>query len=317
MSPSTRASDTDKGVRSTIPSARRSAWDRLRRRRTAAAGLVVLGMLLASSLAAPLLMGDPDAVDFAAVLQSPSPAHPLGTDQLGRDLLTRVIYGGRISFLIGALAVLLALAAGIPVGVISGYAGGTVDLLVQRGVDLLLAFPGFLLALTLIAVLGVGVTNVVVSVAAAAMPVYIRLFRGATLSIREQAYVEAARALSARDAAIIVRHVLPNSMHEAPAVRPPRIAGTRAGVQYMIRRRGVCGGVRQCWRLWRWPGGRPGRRVHRPLWMCHPGTGRLRRCSRARPRESSAGTRPMIVNSWPTRWVRCTGGLRTPAVQAG
>ena len=212
MSPSTRASDTDKGVRSTIPSARRSAWDRLRRRRTAAAGLVVLGILLASSLAAPLLMGDPDAVDFAAVLQSPSPAHPLGTDQLGRDLLTRVIYGGRISFLIGALAVLLALAAGIPVGVISGYAGGTVDLLVQRGVDLLLAFPGFLLALTLIAVLGVGVTNVVVSVAVAAIPVYVRLVRGATLVIREQTYIEAARALGAGDRAIILRHVLPNCL---------------------------------------------------------------------------------------------------------
>ena len=212
MSPSTRASDTDKGVRSTIPSAGRSAWDRLRRRRTAAAGLVVLGILLASSLAAPLLMGDPDAVDFAAVLQSPSPAHPLGTDQLGRDLLTRVIYGGRISFLIGALAVLLALAAGIPVGVISGYAGGTVDLLVQRGVDLLLAFPGFLLALTLIAVLGVGVTNVVVSVAVAAIPVYVRLVRGATLVIREQTYIEAARALGAGDRAIILRHVLPNCL---------------------------------------------------------------------------------------------------------
>ena len=212
MSPSTRASDTDKGVRSTIPSSGRSAWDRLRRRRTAAAGLVVLGMLLASSLAAPLLMGDPDAVDFAAVLQSPSPAHPLGTDQLGRDLLTRVIYGGRISFLIGALAVLLALAAGIPVGVISGYAGGTVDLLVQRGVDLLLAFPGFLLALTLIAVLGVGVTNVVVSVAVAAIPVYVRLVRGATLVIREQTYIEAARALGAGDRAIILRHVLPNCL---------------------------------------------------------------------------------------------------------
>ena len=212
MSPSTRASDTDKGVRSTIPSAGRSAWDRLRRRRTAAAGLVVLGMLLASSLAAPLLMGDPDAVDFAAVLQSPSPAHPLGTDQLGRDMLTRVIYGGRISLLIGALAVLLALAAGIPVGVISGYAGGTVDLLVQRGVDLLLAFPGFLLALTLIAVLGVGVTNVVVSVAVAAIPVYVRLVRGATLVIREQTYIEAARALGAGDRAIILRHVLPNCL---------------------------------------------------------------------------------------------------------
>src|SRR3989442_8296355 len=114
MSPSTRASDTDKGVRPTIPSAGRSAWDRLRRRRTAAAGLVVLGMLLASSLAAPLLMGDPDAVDFAAVLQSPSLAHPPGTHQLGPELLTRVIYGGRISFLIAALAGVAALPPRVP-----------------------------------------------------------------------------------------------------------------------------------------------------------------------------------------------------------
>jgi len=199
------------GVRGT-PSVGRSAWERLQRRKTAAAGLIILGLLLAASLAAPLLMGDPNEVDFAGVLQPPSLEHLLGTDQLGRDLLTRVAYGGRISFLIGALAVALGLAAGIPVGVISGYVGGTLDLLVQRGVDLLLAFPGFLLALTLIAVLGVGVTNVVVSVAAAAMPVYIRLVRGATLSIREQAYVEAAKALGAGDAAIIVRHVLPNCL---------------------------------------------------------------------------------------------------------
>src|SRR2546421_7065674 len=125
MSPSTRASDTDKGVRSTIPSAGRSAWDRLRRRRTAAAGLVVLGMLLASSLAAALLMGDPDAVDFATVLQSPSLAHPLGTDQLGRDLLTRGIYGGGLSFRSGALAALLARAGECALRRGSGYAGVT------------------------------------------------------------------------------------------------------------------------------------------------------------------------------------------------
>ncbi len=194
------------------PSVGRSVWARLRRRKTAAAGLVVLVLLLAASLVAPLFVGDPNEVDFAQVLWPPSLAHPLGTDQLGRDLLTRVISGGRISFLIGALAVVLALAAGVPVGVISGYVGGTVDLLLQRAVDLLLAFPGFLLALTLIAVLGVGVTNVVVSVAAAAAPVYVRLVRGVTLSIREQAYVEAAKALGAGDAAIIVRHVLPNCL---------------------------------------------------------------------------------------------------------
>src|SRR2546422_2074743 len=189
MSPSTRASAMSEGVRGQesgardqrvggrvpgvgthgllrtpdarppTPSVGRSAWERLRRRKTAAAGLVILGLLLAGSLAAPLLMGDPNEVDFAGVLQPPSLVHPLGTDQLGRDLLTRVAYGGRISFLIGVLAVALALVAGIPVGVISGYVGGPVDLLVQRGGDLLLALPGFLLPATLIAVLGGGGTN--------------------------------------------------------------------------------------------------------------------------------------------------------------
>src|SRR3989442_1147682 len=133
------------------PSVGRSAWERLRRRKTAAAGLIILGLLLAGSLAAPLLMGDPNEVDFAGVLQPPSLVHPLGTDQLGRDLLTRVAYGGRISFLIGVLAVALALVAGLPVGGISGDVAGTLDLLVQGWVGLLLALSRFLLGITLIA----------------------------------------------------------------------------------------------------------------------------------------------------------------------
>src|SRR5712692_8647301 len=210
MSTSTRAFVMNEGAQT--PSVGRSVWARLRRRKTAAAGLVVLVLLLAASLVAPLFVGDPNEVDFAQVLWPPSLAHPLGTDQLGRDLLTRVISGGRISFLIGALAVVLALAAGVPVGVISGYVGGTVDLILQRAVDLLLAFPGFLLALTLIAVLGVGVTNVVVSVAAAAVPQYVRLARGVALSVKEQAYIEAARAAGGGEGRILMRHVLPNCL---------------------------------------------------------------------------------------------------------
>ncbi|MDQ7844400.1 MAG: ABC transporter permease [Armatimonadota bacterium] len=190
---------------------------RLARRRTAVLGLLILAAFVAAGILGPLLLADdPNAADFEQVLRRPSLAHPLGTDQLGRDLLTRIVYGTRVSFLIGFLAVAISAAIGVPVGLISGYRGGVVDLLIQRVVDLLLAFPGFLLALTLIAVLGVGVTNVVVSVGLASAPVYIRLVRAVALYIKEQTYIEAARALGAAESRIVLRHVLPNSL--APVI---------------------------------------------------------------------------------------------------
>ncbi len=188
-----------------------SVWRRLRRHRTAVAGLSVLASLVFLAALAPLLFPeDPTEPRFERVLRPPSWEHPLGTDNLGRDLLTRVAYGGRVSFLIGLLAVATSATLGVPVGLLSGYYGGRFDLLVQRLVDLLLAFPGFLLALTLVAVLGVGVTNVVVAVGLASAPVYVRLVRGVALSVRNQTFVEAARALGASDRRILFRHVLPN-----------------------------------------------------------------------------------------------------------
>jgi len=186
-------------------------WRRLRRHRTAVAGLAVLATLLFVAAAAPLLFPeDPTEPRFERVLRPPSPEHPLGTDNLGRDLLARIAYGGRVSFVIGVLAVSFSALVGVPVGLLSGYYGGKFDLVVQRLVDLLLAFPGFLLALTLVAVLGVGVTNVVVAVGLASAPVYVRLVRGVALSVRNQTFVEAARALGASDRRILFRHVLPN-----------------------------------------------------------------------------------------------------------
>ncbi len=188
-----------------------TVWRRLRRHRTAVAGLVVLGALLFLAAAAPFLFPeDPAEPRFERVLRPPSWEHPLGTDNLGRDLLTRIAYGGRSSFLIGVLAVSFSALLGVPVGLLSGYYGGRFDLVVQRLVDLLLAFPGFLLALTLVAVLGVGVTNVVVAVGLASAPVYVRLVRGVALSVRNQTFVEAARALGASDGRVLFRHVLPN-----------------------------------------------------------------------------------------------------------
>lgn len=192
-------------------------WRRLRRHRTAAAGLVVLGFLVFLAAAAPVLFPeDPTEPQFERVLRPPSWEHPLGTDNLGRDLLARIAYGGRVSFLIGVLAVSVSAAAGVPVGLLSGYYGGRFDLLVQRLVDLLLAFPGFLLALTLVAVLGVGVANVVVAVGLASTPLYVRLVRGVALTVRHQAFVEAARAMGASDRRILFRHVLPNCL--APVI---------------------------------------------------------------------------------------------------
>ncbi|MDR7555754.1 MAG: ABC transporter permease [Armatimonadota bacterium] len=215
---STRASTTVRWLPAPAEvRARPGVWRRLRRHRTAVVGLTILAAFLAGSLLAPVLFTeDPTEANFERVLQPPSRVHLLGTDNLGRDLLVRIVYGARVSFLIGVLAVSLSAALGVPVGLVSGYYGGSVDIVIQRLVDLMLAFPGFLLALTLIAVLGVGVTNVVVAVGLATAPVYVRLVRGVALSIRTQVYVEAARALGASAPRVLRRHVLPNCL--APVI---------------------------------------------------------------------------------------------------
>jgi ABC-type dipeptide/oligopeptide/nickel transport system permease subunit len=190
---------------------------RFARHRAALLGLAVLVALVGASLAAPLLTRfDPERQSLAQALRPPSAEHPLGTDHLGRDLLARLLYGGRLSLLIGFLAVALGLAVGVPLGAISGFRGGFTDLAVQRVADVLLSFPGFLLALALVAMLGVGLQNVVVAVGVGAVPSFIRLVRASVLAIREQPYVEAARALGQRQAPIVFRHVLPNAL--APVI---------------------------------------------------------------------------------------------------
>ncbi len=209
----TRASTTVRWLQDVEPRARPGVLRRLSRHRTALAGLVILSVFVVATVLAPVLFhGDPFEANLEQVLLVPSRAHLLGTDNLGRDLLTRIAYGARVSFLIGVLAVFVSALVGVPVGLASGYYGGTVDIAVQRLVDLMLAFPAFLLALTLISVLGVGIVNVVFAVGVATVPVYIRLVRGVALSIRQQTYVEAARAMGARENRIIRLHVLPNCL---------------------------------------------------------------------------------------------------------
>jgi ABC-type dipeptide/oligopeptide/nickel transport system permease subunit len=185
---------------------------RLRRNKVGMVGFGILLMMLgAAAFAGVVLPYDPNTTDLDAVLTGPTLTHPFGTDNLGRDILTRVVYGGRISLLIGGFSVALSATIGIPLGLWSGYYRGASDVIIQRIVEVFLAFPGFLLALTLISLLGVGFVNVILSVGIASVPVYVRLVRGVTLSVRELTYVESARAAGLPDWAIMVRHVLPNT----------------------------------------------------------------------------------------------------------
>ncbi len=180
-------------------------------------GLAILLLLILASLAAPFLTPyDPEKLTLTDALIHPNLEHPLGTDHLGRDVLARILYGGRLSLMIGFLAVAIGLLVGIPLGAISGYYGGWVDMIIQRVADILLSFPSILLALSLVAALGVGLRNVIISVGISTIPSFIRLVRGSVLSIREQTYVEAARSVGVRDWDIIWRHILVNAM--APVI---------------------------------------------------------------------------------------------------
>jgi ABC-type dipeptide/oligopeptide/nickel transport system permease subunit len=197
--------------------AARDLWRRFRRRHSAVAGLFLLALLIALSAFAPLFSAyDPEKQKLSQALIAPSAPFWLGTDHLGRDMLTRLLYGARLSLTIGFLAVGFGLAVGMPLGAVSGYYGKWVDLVIQRLADILLSFPSFLLALSLVAMLGVGLQNVIISVGISAVPSFIRLVRGSVLTIREQTYIEAARAVGARDGRIILLHILPNAM--APVI---------------------------------------------------------------------------------------------------
>src|SRR5262249_34430945 len=174
-------------------------------------------LLLALTVAAPLLTSyDPVEQDLSQALRPVSARHLLGTDHLGRDVLARILYGGRLSLLIGFLSVAIGLSVGVPLGAVSGFAGPTVDLVIQRIADVLLSFPGFLLALSLVATLGVGIQNVVIAVGISAVPSFIRLVRASVLSLREQVFIEAARALGQRPWIIVFRHILMNAL--APVI---------------------------------------------------------------------------------------------------
>jgi len=199
--------------RPTTDSSLRRTWAKLKRNKAALVGGALIITYVLSAVFAPLLFrGNPSAPNLINSLEPPSMQNPLGTDELGRSILGRIIYGSRISLIIAVGVVFVGMVFGIPLGLISGYYGGKIDFLIQRATDTMLAFPGFLLALALVAVLGVGVRNTCISIGISMIPMYIRLVRGCVLTVREEVYVEAARAVGTRDAVILLRHILPNVM---------------------------------------------------------------------------------------------------------
>jgi peptide/nickel transport system permease protein len=187
------------------------AWRRARRRPPAAVGALVVALFAVLAVGAPWLApGDPLLGNWSQVRKAPSAAHPLGTDDLGRDVLARVIWGSRISMQAGVFAVVLAMTVGVPLGLIAGFYRGALDQLLMRLTDAWLAFPFLILAIGLVTILGPSLTNVTVAIGVAATPTFIRLTRGLVLSTREEDFVQGARALGAGDLRLMGRHVLPN-----------------------------------------------------------------------------------------------------------
>ncbi|HEY6432381.1 MAG TPA: ABC transporter permease, partial [Acetobacteraceae bacterium] len=172
--------------------------------------LLVVGAVLIAPLVAPY---NPTAMDYRVMLHGPSMAHLLGTDDLGRDVFTRVLYGGRLSLAVSLASVALAVAGGVPLGLLAGYVGGATDEVIMRLVDSLMALPSLVLALTITAVLGPGLVNAMFAIAVVALPGIARLVRGQVLSLRHNDYVLAARSVGVRSSLIVLRHVLPNVLN--------------------------------------------------------------------------------------------------------
>jgi len=184
---------------------------------------VILTFFVVLALFAPLIApyGE-DEQNRRASLEKPSSAHLLGTDRLGRDVLSRIIYGSRVSLRVGVIAVGIAAAIGIPIGLVAGYLGRWADEILMRIVDAWIVFPNLILLLAIVAILGPGVTNVMIAIGLNTFPIYARLIRAQTLSLKERDFVLAARTLGARDTRILARHVLPN------AIQPIIVQGSLA-----------------------------------------------------------------------------------------
>jgi peptide/nickel transport system permease protein len=186
---------------------------RFARNKAAVLGAVIAVIFLIVGIFAPVLAPyDPYQFNLENRFRSPDFTHWMGSDEFGRDILSRIIYGARLSILIGTLGVLLAIVIGVPMGVVSGYCGGRIDHVILGIVDVMLAFPGILLAIAIVSVLGFGLTNVIIAIGVFSIPTYARLTRGAVLSVKNLDYNTSAQALGASHLRIVFHHILPNSL---------------------------------------------------------------------------------------------------------
>ncbi len=186
------------------------ALRRFLRRRAALAGLVVIVLFIAAAIAAPLIAGNPDTTSWTSIRKPPSALHLMGTDENGRDVFARVVFGARASLLAGLISVTIAAGIGVPVGLLSGFVRGRTDMVIGRVVDAMLACPFLILAIALAAFLGPNLTNAMIAIGISTMPVFVRVARAATMEAAAAEYVEAARALGNPSWRVAVRHVLPN-----------------------------------------------------------------------------------------------------------
>ena len=207
---------------------RRALWWRyIVSDKKALVGVIVLAVFTLAAVFAPLIAPyDPNSMEFD-MIGAPSMAHPLGTDDLGRDLLSRIIHGAQVSLFVGVSTVLIALVAGVVLGVAAGYYGGFIDTVIMRYIDLQWAFPNFLIAVYLVAVFGTGLSNVIVAISLAFVDDFARIARGMVLTIKQEQYVDAARTVGASDLRIMARHILPNAM-------APLIVQATVSVSYAI-----------------------------------------------------------------------------------
>lgn len=186
---------------------------RLVKRKGAMVGLCLITAFILLAVLAPVVAPyDPVKTSWALVRKAPSAVHWFGTDDLGRDVLARVIYGARASLLAGAISVAIALSIGVPIGMLAGYRGGFIDALISRITDAMLACPFLILAIALAAFLGPSLGNAMIAIGISATPIFVRLTRGEVMSVKVEEYVEAARSVGDTDLQIAVRHILPNIM---------------------------------------------------------------------------------------------------------